>query len=440
MALHNRKKMTAAACRYAYHRLALNFYMYYEIWCGQTQEDAWMEQMNQELFQAMRRFLKGEYGLEELKKLRAQATARMEELTSYTDSFQVYEYVLNRQEGKFVPEALTLYEETDEQRLQWLMGYIRGGKDALEVNRRIQMIMGQLPVRLTRNKFYALMLRGMESYKGAPLERLKRVKEALEGEAMLRLPQSPGHFPQLFALQEKFQSSDYRHLTGERYQELTEDLAEIGRQLTDLSSQTVLFMELVNDLYALCLTRQNTLMEAGEEAQVKAVLSMVLDRFADGHGYGMGDQEADMLRPLEGRQEKYLAQWEAFAVSEDVLEKEAAESPEAEILRQLSLLLSSSDFMSLEPEKESKAVADQEQIEQWNQELSGQLEKLFSQLARPVVRAVMAKILSALPVFFASMDEAGQYLSGCLASCTDEAEKAMSMKLIRQLAQEEAAI
>ena len=68
---------------------------------------------------------------------------------------------------------------------------------------------------------------------------------------------------------------------------------------------------------------------------------------------------------------------------------------------------------------------------------------LFEELARSfegqpkvLVRAIMAKVLSCLPVFFESLDEVREYVKNSLVSCTDEMEKAVTMKLIGDMMEE----
>ena len=49
------------------------------------------------------------------------------------------------------------------------------------------------------------------------------------------------------------------------------------------------------------------------------------------------------------------------------------------------------------------------------------------------MRAVMAKILSDLPVYFNSIDEIQNYIRGSFESCTDEAEKETCKELLEEL-------
>ena len=110
---------------------------------------------------------------------------------------------------------------------------------------------------------------------------------------------------------------------------------------------------------------------------------------------------------------------------------------DAKKLYQVELLLSGSSFMSLNP---SGPEADQTVD---SAVLKGELDLLFEELARSfegqpkvLVRAIMAKVLSCLPVFFESLDEVREYVKNSLVSCTDEMEKAVTMKLIGDMMEE----
>ena len=91
----------------------------------------------------------------------------MEANTAYTDVFQAYEYVLNRLEGRFEPQLMgNRNVRPDEE--EWtaeIMAYIMDTDEPMVVNERVQSVVGQLPIRLTRNKFFAMVEEGMSVYK-----------------------------------------------------------------------------------------------------------------------------------------------------------------------------------------------------------------------------------------------------------------------------------
>ena len=100
--------------------------------------------------------------------------------------------------------------------------------------------------------------------------------------------------------------------------------------------------------------------------------------------------------------------------------------------------MSDSSFMSLDrPEDKADQKVDEELM-------AGKLECFFGELSaawegkpKVLVRAVMSKILSRLPVFFDSLEEVRLYVEGSLRSCSDVKEKEISMGLIRMLMEQD---
>jgi hypothetical protein len=109
---------------------------------------------------------------------------------------------------------------------------------------------------------------------------------------------------------------------------------------------------------------------------------------------------------------------------------------DGEILRKIDLLMSGSSFMSLErPEDRADQKVDEELM-------AGKLERFFGELSaawegkpKVLIRAVMSKILSRLPVF--SLEEVRQYVEGSLRSCSDGKEKEISMGIIRMMMEQD---
>ena len=104
-------------------------------------------------------------------------------------------------------------------------------------------------------------------------------------------------------------------------------------------------------------------------------------------------------------------------------------------------LLSGSSFMRLDEEEKDEEPADRQWIEKKGQEFCQELGQLFEGMPKAVVRAVMAKILSYLPVVFRTGQELQDYILGCLESCTDTAEREACMELLkRELMDEDALV
>lgn len=340
MKLQNVSRQLTAACRYSYNRLALNYYMYHEADVPGEEKSSAAGDLGARFDALLGQFLEGECPLEALDGLRRAVTLRMEQATAYTDCFQAYEYVLNRLEGKLLPGEAAA-SETDEERLAWLMRFIAAPKEAVTVNERIQTVISQLPVRLTKQKFFGLVREGLEVYVGASEKSVEDMFYVLRSEALLSLPEGMGEaYPDLASYLSRFEAADYKQMDVDTLKELSALMEQSGEKLTDYSGELMLLMDLVNDLYVILLTRTGAVMDVAEETRIQGVLAAVRDGFAAGD-----EVEVKLLKPLEGRQEACFEQWQACASPEDLLEELAPQDPQAETLRMVGLLLSSSSFI-----------------------------------------------------------------------------------------------
>ena len=135
----------------------------------------------------------------------------------------------------------------------------------------------------------------------------------------------------------------------------------------------------------------------------------------------LADEITEMLSKLEGIQESAFG---SFLQSGD---QEQEKDP---VMVKIDLLLSGSSFVSLEIEEGQEEPADRKWIERQGEAFCGRLDETLKALSKPVMRAVMAKILSALPNIFTNAQELEDYIKNSLESCTDVTERETSMELL----------
>ena len=92
--------------------------------------------------------------VEEINRMRNEVMKIMQILTAYTDIFQIYEYVLNRCELKFEEDLEDINEEVF---VNEVLQYIVAEKENGIINMKLQDLVGQLPVRMTKAKFFDLL-------------------------------------------------------------------------------------------------------------------------------------------------------------------------------------------------------------------------------------------------------------------------------------------
>lgn len=443
MERRNGKRMLAAACRYAYSRFVLNDYMFYEMLSESSAPSQRQAGFRDTFLNLTGRFLQGEYPLQELDVLRRQMIEEMALITSYVDCFQIYEHVLNRMEGRFSEETHPLID--DEAVVDEIMRYIVSAKESAEQNERIKSVLEQLPVRFTKAKFFSLVSQALSIYEGTDKKSLEDVLYMIRTEAMLELPEDmeTGH-EELYRILEKLRNGSYKNMTAESFQELQSSLTLAEEMLSNASSDCMIMMDLVNDFYVICLTRPDTLMDNQEEALFHSIISNVWEKLSQ-KDYSMPEEEMDdLLIQMEGRQERYYEQWSAYEMADlESVPAEEKTSEEYQKLWKIGRLLSTSSFMTLDQEEipeEEDILLSRRAVEELCEPLFADLEAAWKGMPRCVVRAVMAKLLAVLPMFFTSSDEIRQFVSGALAACTDLPEKNASVDLIRMIMENEDAL
>lgn len=435
------KKQLSAACNFAYTRLALNYYTYYETFLEDSLLSNRLAPLNAGYQALLGRFLEGECDVKALDGLRNRVKEEMETVTSYAETFQAYEYVLNRLEGRFAPQLLGDTDKVshEHEMTMRIMSYILELEEIAVVNERIRSVLGELPVRLTKQKFFALVKRGLSVYKGGTKGSLDEMMYILRGQALLNRPEDMVNgYEELHSILKEFETADYKEIAAEEFRHLADEMNRAGDMLMDDTGELLLLMELVNDLYVLFISRGSAMMEVSEEQRLKEILFGVLALFNSGENEPIPEELTKKLTRLEGRQETYFEQWMDDGPSMEEIKELGTREREDALIVKVGLLLSGSAFMSLDgPGPDAGETVD-------NVMLGKEMERFFQDFSaavkgwpRILIRAVMAKVLSCLPVFFESLDEVQEYVESSLVSCTDYMEKAITMKLIEDRMKED---
>lgn len=418
METHNRKKLMSAVYRYAYSCLVMNYYMFYESMSEHTKTAAFIMEREGELAPVLDGFLAGQGSVEELEVLRGRNREKMEVLTSYGDCFSIYEYVLNRMERRF--EKQEPPKQTVEEFVDHVMERMRTAEDSVILDSRIRSVVAQLPVRFTRQKFYGMVLDKLGVYAGTNKKGLEGLFYMLRTAAMIQLPDRMEEEPELCETLDGLKKADFRRMDGEGYKACRSHFQTGIRLLEEKRDACVLFETIIDNLYALLLSRGEALIDVTEEEVFRKILSGVRQMFAEGSGRSMDEAVTEALTDLEGIQESAL---ERIHFSENESDSD---------LRKLEKLLSASPFAELEEDDGETETADSRWLEAKGNEFCRQLEEAFAGMSKPVTRAVMASVLAQLPVVFASTDQLREYVEGSLLSCTDFAEREAAMELIEQ--------
>ena len=364
------------------------------------------------------------------KELRDLITARMKVLTAYTDFFEQHEYILNRKEAGILGQT---EEVSPEQLAEEAFSYVFSDQDKMVVNTRIQSVVEQLPVRMTKQRFYDILSEAIALYKGGELSVAKDFIHSISDAALLTLPEGFDEtYPELKSIRDFFDSVTYKDLDEAEYLHLNDELDRVTEVMEEKATRDLLLQEIVNDILIVQLTAPFISKEYTDDraATAEEVLGMIVSDKAD-----LSAEQFDRwFLSLEGAQEEA---YETLLALEGSLEAFSPELDEAaaDALRQADLLTSTSLFMDLD-RKEITVVeekAEESVLEEMKKTLFAQFDEAFSKLSKEEKRSRMAKVLSMVPVFFNSRDEIREYFLYALENCRDDSELTAVSHIIRSM-------
>lgn len=206
--------------------------------------------------------------------------------------------------------------------------------------------------------------------------------------------------------------------------------------MTDYADVYVLLAQVVNDALTVVLTRANTL-DRIEEIQIA---KNVIERTRQ--GYISGDRFEDIseeFSAFEGKQERILQVVSSgdYAVEyclgnfTDELENQGLLSAYNSLSKTLKLQ-SGSDFVKLD-NPVFDDIPDDSYADNTAEKLIIELDESFKNMDVMVKRAVMAAVLSSLPVFFNNTEEIQGYINNSLMQCNDEAEQKAVVELVKMM-------
>lgn len=428
MSVYNIKKQLTAAWGYSMNRLALNDFALYEF-CMQEDVPEEIRHIWDKLQAQIGQFLEGENQVEELKALRKEISGQAERPIFYGEAFKIYEHVLNRLLARFY-ETDGPAAETDAERVQWILGYILKNKSMYVVNERLLEVLEALPVRLTKQKFFTYLRESLfKYYQGNPKSCMEEELSRLRITAFIGEPEGlRSSYRQLGDCLRDLEALDLRDVSDEEHERLKKLLGEAASKSEDYMWALSAASEMAGDLLTASMVRRRFGEEGGEPGSIH-VLKTVLEKVKKGGGEPLSEE---LLKPLEGRQETWYERWDACAVPMDRLEREAKEDMDAELLRQISILLSNNEFAELEYREPDPAPLSRQEAEEMVSQFERELSESWKGKHRLFVRAVMSRLFGAMPMFLDSLEDMREFISGSMESCTDEMEKEITMALLRK--------
>lgn len=426
-------------------RLSMDYYTYHEVLMDNPNLKEDDRKINIEINQSIKELFvlqPNQVIIEDLIKrldcLRQETIKKMKVLTAYADIFQIYEHVLNRVEYKFIDNKEVVVEEAF---INEIIQYLFDTKDNMIINDKIKEIIGQLPVRMTKSKYYELISDSISIYKGADKSSLDNYIYMLRTCSMLYHPDGmEEYFPQLNILLQDFKQVNYKELDKDGYTYYANKLQDAVAIIQLSSDYYVRIQELTNNLYTVALSYSYiTKNNSRVDSICKDIIIDVYENFLEEKTTDQLDITAEKFILLEGSQEECF---EEYSTLESVLYE--IKTNHSNIIKSLmldqvfnrlnlsSMLLSSSVFIELDDINLDQKV-DIIYIKQVTKELLEDYSQLFSNNEQAVNRAVMSSTLNKMPVFFNTSDAVVEYITEALSQCREPTEKMASIEIIRML-------
>lgn len=434
-------------------RLAMHYFAFYEAYCDD--ENTWSkeagkvtDQLNQIIKENILESQSGigrEEAIRAIDAIRKDIMARMEALTAFTDIFQTYEYVLNRLEYRFKEEATTFDEKEFSKEI---LQYIFDTEDNLIINEKIKDIIGQLPIRITKQKYFELLKGSILAYIGADSSSLKSYLYMLKTSAMLyREADMEILYPDLWEKKEFLSHLEYKDITKEGFDKA---LSTLQAATITLEIETTVYFslqEIVNEVYSLLLCSPYAGMVSMEtnpaEKAAIDILKEINQLFIGREKLEISTDVLDKFADVEGIQEELsyeISTMEDSLFEIDLNHKALASSlmldQVLQVLFRTKDLQSNSLFIDLDTNKTDAAIVDEAKAEKEVKALEEELVALFNDHDRVISRAVMANTLNKMPVFFIDHKEVMDYVIYSLERCTDIYEKAACYEIINEIMSE----
>lgn len=374
--------------------------------------------------------------------MRAALVKRAKDLGAYTRFLQNYEYILNRVEYRFKDRLA----ETDiEAFSREVMAYIHEADDPILTNMRIQSVLGELPVRLTADKFYDIVRQASNCYAGVRSDIAGAYFEELKDSAKsMDLHILPPEYTQLYEICSKLSALDYDIIDKDMFETAMSYVTDCSHFITEMLTLDLYMLAIAGDLYTMLLTKPFVLEYSADMEKSRLVIREFIKALHIGNFLRMDEDIVSVLSQLTDRQSVY--QGEHVMLEEvlyEVIDKHD-DAIEALMLGGLfnslcvSEHLASFRMLNTLPKGRCKyKPVSKTWIEAGMDEVISCFKSAFEGKPRLCRRALMAQVIGNLPVIFNSLEDAGPFIVRSLETCSSLAEREACIGLIRRIMQED---
>lgn len=440
-----------------YHKCALvemtmDYYTFYEMLCDGENINEKLQVYTDELNDIIKENVletkvdsNREKGIARIDILRNQVYRSVNILTSYADIFSRYEYVSNRCEYLF-KDSEKYGKISDEDLTREIMQYIFSDEDNAMINSKISEVVAELPVRLTKNKFFQYLSDGFSVYTQTDKETIDDFVYMIRTAALLKLPDGLEEYEELFEIYKDVSNISFTELTEEQFQNLEAKLQYAANFINEETNLLMILQGLINKVYVLMITTPYADCDDKEQVACMNIIQAVHDNFGDADYISLPDDITDIFVFLEGVPEHIREKMQSVEYVLDTIKNNYLSIVKdimadniyqglfiAQNLLVDSLFVDLSDIQNIfEDENDLVEEFDVAQyVVKQRDAMIADLTEFFNNHQKLINKSVMAVILSSLPVFFNNITEVQDYVYNSLSNCTNHAEKYASVEILK---------
>ena len=201
---------------------------------------------------------------------------------------------------------------------QSLISYILSDKDNVVMNTRICEIIRELPLRMTKSKFFELLHSGLEVYKDSPKKGLDDFLYMLRTVSTIDIDKNAFILSKdIENIFNDFKNANYSDLTEEKYDELHNKLEFVIGFIQAKVNDYLMIAELINDVYVIILSSHYVEEQPLEHNSTEKIIATIYEKIQSKDALEEEIELEEYFIALEGLQQKYYRQ---FSTNEHVLE------------------------------------------------------------------------------------------------------------------------
>ncbi len=424
---------------------SVDYYMFYESWAGKpTEQDVRKHELDElpfgrEIADGLNLLVKQVYVdgiggdeaadvMERIFALRDRIKKLALDLVTYSDAITLYEYIINRNRPADVQEPKNF---NDDAAARDVLTAIFSSGENVVINENIKLAVSQLPIRMSKARFFDLLRNSLEKYTGTDSSSFDRELYMIRTAAGLEALHADV-YPVFNDCFDCLRNLDLDNLDPEAAKNAHDRLEEAVSVIMDLNELYRAAVSVLNKLGIAAICRKYIDPECFKENEIVRVLANeAVEGISSDVSSDITGEALASLRKLEGLFEpltERIQRLQARAVKD---KGQDVDDEIVEMCRDFDIcerLISNSAYADL-TDPESHALESSEVAEACD-ELEEEFRELLSEEAKVMGRARMAAALAQLPVFFDSRTEVMNYVRDSLGSCRDAYEKSVAVKLI----------